>query len=56
MSLRPAPPLPTDAEKWKRLMNHMYGCEEDRLFVWLRGVRRVVEDTEREKAGRERAA
>ena len=32
-------------------MNHVYGCEEDRLFSWLRGVRRVVEDAELEKSG-----
>ena len=53
---RPAPsrpvavPPPTDPESWKRLMNFLFVHEEDALFRWLRGVRRVVEDAERERA------
>ena len=51
--LKAVPPLPTDAEMWKRLMNHVYGCGCDDLFAWLRDVRRVVGDAER---ARRRAA
>ena len=48
MSLRLVPPLPTDPEMWKRLMNHLYGCEEDELFAWLRSVRAAVLASEEE--------
>ncbi len=37
--------------RWKRLMNRLYGCEGGRLFEWLRAVRKVVEEAEREKSG-----
>ncbi len=40
-----------DPEMWKRLMNHLFGCGEDRLFEWLRDVRRVIEEAERGKPG-----
>ena len=49
-SPRPVVPPPTDRESWKRLMNFLFVHEEDALFRWLRGVRRVVEDAERERA------
>ncbi len=50
-----AVPSPVDSsEMWKKLMNHIYGCGEDRLFEWLRSVRRVVEEAE--KSNREEAA
>lgn len=50
MSLRLlAPRPPTDADYWKWLMNFLYLHEQDRLFVWLRSVRAVVEEAEREK-------
>ncbi len=36
------PPAPDDPENWKKLMNLLFVNEEDELFVWARGVRRVV--------------
>jgi len=40
--LRGVPP-PVDSEyHWCRLMNHLFGCGEDELFVWLRDVRAEV--------------
>jgi len=49
--LKAVPPPPEDERMWKRLMNHLYGCGEDRLFEWLRDVRLVVEEAERKKGG-----
>ncbi len=49
--LRAVPPPANHPEMWKRLMNHLYGCGEDRLFAWLRGVRQVVEEADRERPG-----
>jgi hypothetical protein len=46
-------PPPTDAEKWASVLNLLFWLERDEEFVWLRSVRTVVEEAEREK---ERAA
>lgn len=50
-------PLPLDdPEYWKRLMNLLLILEKDRLFEWLREVRKEVIRAEAERADRERAA
>jgi hypothetical protein len=36
------PPPPDDERMWRRLLNHVYLCEEDELFRWLRSVRQAV--------------
>ena len=48
--LKLVPPPPADEANWKRLMNLLYGLEEDALFEWLREVRAVVERAEKERA------
>ncbi len=52
--IRSVPPPVNSEHHWRRLMNHLYGCGEDELFVWLRSVRQAVEEAERAK-GREAA-
>lgn len=41
--LRLVSPAPSDPERWKQLMNHLFICEEDELFRWVRSVRAAVE-------------
>jgi len=43
---------PVDSEyHWKKLMNFLYVHEQDALFEWLRTVRTVVEEAERQRRG-----
>jgi hypothetical protein len=56
VSVRLVPPLPDDAAMWKRLLNHLYRCEEDYLFEWLRSVRAEVVMQEKARDEQEGAA
>jgi hypothetical protein len=49
-NLRLSPPPVDSKHHWRRLLNHLYGCGEDVLLIWLRDVRRAVEEAERRRA------
>ncbi len=51
--LKAVPPPADDPEMWRKLMNHLYGCEQDTLFRWARLVSeeiRRAEDAKRRGA------
>ena len=43
--LKPVPPPPDDEYYWRRLMNHLYGCGEDRLNTLRWQLGDVQEET-----------
>ncbi len=48
-ALKAVTPPPDSEYYWKNLMNHIYGCGEDRLFEWLRDVRVYIEEQEKKR-------
>ncbi len=40
-----------DPEMWKKLLNHLYGCEQDELFKWAKSIREELESEARRRRG-----
>ncbi len=42
-ALKLVPPRVDDERYWNLTLNHLFGCQKDALFVWIKRVRAYVE-------------